>query len=1184
METIDETFSVTAIISMEVPSGSERTFTLYAYDIEENVIYKGSTNASLESGKDININIELETIEVVPAIPEAPTLSVQDSCLLVSWIPVEGATYYRVYYSEKESIENATEIEIKYETIATIENLTNGTIYYVWIKAGNNAGLSEPSLSVNAIPEKPLQKPDIPEIPTISVTEANKITVEWGAVSGAQSYVVKCVNQDSEKTYETDTIKFTIEDLVDNREYKISICATNEIGASDFSDVANALTLPGRPTIEEIKANTSRFTVKWKLESGADEYIVSWNNTGNIEVGKNTITTENTQIEINVGNENNGKNIYLWVRATNSSGYGVDSEKGIAYPIAKPYISSIEAVANKVEIAWAKVAGATKYKLYYGELSIDTEATQCSLSDINLNEASFTVQAFKFDNAGSLLAESDVSDSKIYSSLQKPVVTLTALEPVDNKGRIEVNWNSNSNATSYNVHYSENNVFSSYQEISVANNQNSIIIDGLKNGTIYYIRVKAFDNETTISSSTGESDYSTASSIITPPIYPVIDGATPSGDEITVYWTTVKGALGYKVFYSESNNPTNATEAGTTADTNYTISGLSNGTSYYVWVKAYNNSGESNYSTASSITTLPDFPTIKDIIASGNEITVSWVAVKGALGYKFFYSENNNSTNATEAGTTADTNYTISDLSNGTRYYFWVKAYNDSGESNYSLISSMTTLPATPNITDITALSREGSGKISVEWQSVSATEYNIYYSTNSTKPATTDLTTTDTKCQITGLDSNTTYNIWVSATIQNREGNSSNMVSATTPLTAPENLSVTSLSNRFIINWNAITDATSYKVYLDDYTTPFSTATENSLTIAGLTYGQEYEVKITAVKDDLESNFSSAKTATFVQCHELLVENSSISSNSVKIAGSKGNYATIIGNKASNKAYFYTSTDGINWTLTETLEGEANGDNFGSSVDILEDSGKFVIAVGAPETNSGKGRVYCYEYETDTIIINEEINKIDEDGVIFNNFGSAVAINNYGGEYNLATIARDATNSKDYLFYYKGNSFSALTIKHLILGTQDLDNTVLDIIDNFVIVGNSTKGLMAEFSSFTTNTTFSENKISSLAIAGGNDSIIILVGKEDGVYKKSNNNLNESTKLYSYESANSIDLVYNDEDYKAIIGNTNNTYITNLGQNEDDITIDKNGKSVSITADGTAIISTGSGVFIYKQ
>lgn len=195
---------------------------------------------------------------------------------------------------------------------------------------------------------------------------------------------------------------------------------------------------------------------------------------------------------------------------------------------------------------------------------------------------------------------------------------------------------------------------------------------------------------------------------------------TPADTQLTVTWAAATGATSYKVYYNTTNNSSTATEFtgdNNAADTTCNVTGLTNGTAYYVWIIALNSAGSSDFSAASSPGTpvaaviVPAAPGSLAVTAGDAQLTVTWAAVTGATSYKVYFNTANNTSTATEFtgdSNTADTSCTITGLTNGTPYYFWVIASNSAGNSNFSPDTS----PATPVATFYTVNAATGDDTI----------------------------------------------------------------------------------------------------------------------------------------------------------------------------------------------------------------------------------------------------------------------------------------------------------------------------------------------------------------------------------------------------------------------------------------------------------------------------------------
>jgi hypothetical protein len=83
----------------------------------------------------------------------------------------------------------------------------------------------------------------------------------------------------------------------------------------------------------------------------------------------------------------------------------------------------------------------------------------------------------------------------------------------------------------------------------------------------------------------------------TVPDAPAVPAITLAAGQLTVTWSAVAGASSYQVWYNTSDDPDTATRfGGDFSSAACLLTGLTNGMSYYVWVKAENSAGESGFS------------------------------------------------------------------------------------------------------------------------------------------------------------------------------------------------------------------------------------------------------------------------------------------------------------------------------------------------------------------------------------------------------------------------------------------------------------------------------------------------------------------------------------------------------------------------------------------------------------
>jgi len=168
-----------------------------------------------------------------------------------------------------------------------------------------------------------------------------------------------------------------------------------------------------------------------------------------------------------------------------------------------------------------------------------------------------------------------------------------------------------------------------------------------------------------------------------------------------------------------------------------------------------------------TFTKLPGVPTSLTATAASGQVGLTWTASSGAASYNVYRgtAAGGESTTPIVTGVTS-TSYTNTGLTNGTTYYYKVKAVNSGGTSAYSNEASAKPQAAVPPApTGLAALA--GNAQVGLTWAaSLGATSYNVYRATSSGGEGTTPIATgiTATSYTNTGLSNGVTYYFKVAA------------------------------------------------------------------------------------------------------------------------------------------------------------------------------------------------------------------------------------------------------------------------------------------------------------------------------------------------------------------------------------------------------------------------------------
>ena len=258
------------------------------------------------------------------------------------------------------------------------------------------------------------------------------------------------------------------------------------------------------------------------------------------------------------------------------------------------------------------------------------------------------------------------------------------------------------------------------------------------------------------------------------PAAPTALVATALGpDSVKVSWTdNATDETGYYVYWS-----TTATKPATPNSTiaaginNATAAGLTTGTPYTFWVEAYNAAGSSAAITGTATpVAVPAAPTGLVVTSSATQLTLTWTDVAtDETGYRVFISTMNTqpATAAHELAAGIQTYaFPASEIVPYTPYYVWVSAYNAVGNSAPATGSG--TAGSVPVAPAGVAVDTTDPFALTANWTDMSDNEtgFNVYWSTDDTKPATPGATVgpniaTYKASKVFGAQ---TYRFWVEA------------------------------------------------------------------------------------------------------------------------------------------------------------------------------------------------------------------------------------------------------------------------------------------------------------------------------------------------------------------------------------------------------------------------------------
>ena len=371
-----------------------------------------------------------------------------------------------------------------------------------------------------------------------------------------------------------------------------------------------------------------------------------------------------------------------------------------------------------------------------------------------------------------------------------------------------------------------------------------------------------------------------------------------------------------------------------------------------------------------TISAVPAAPVVK----AGNSATsgkpmLTWDAVDGATSYKVYRATSQNGP-CRLLGSVTTTTYVNTGAKDGVTYYYKVTAINDSGESAFSNTVSGQNKAVTPKPSaPVVKIGNSAtSGKPMLTWDAVDgATSYKVYRATSQNGPCRLLGSVTTTTYVNTGAKDGVTYYYKVTAINDSGESAFSNTVSgqnkAVTPKPAAPVVKIgnSATSGKPMLTWNAVSGATSYKVYRatsqNGTYSLLGTVTATSYINTGAKDGVTYYYKVKAVNSAGESPYSNivsgqSKAVTPKPAAPVVKIGHSASSGKPMLTWNA------VDGAASYKVYRATAKNGaysvINTTkaLTYTNTGAALGTTYYYKVEALNAAGK---SLGFSDVVEGK-------------------------------------------------------------------------------------------------------------------------------------------------------------------------------------------------------------------------------------
>lgn len=736
--------------------------------------------------------------------------------------PVTG---YKVEYSTSADFSGSKTVNAASTAVsATLTGLTAGATYYVRVAATTLAGTG----AYASTTVKVFSAPASPASVNVLGGAANfKATWVAPADNGGTAITGYRLEYSTDSTFATGVktvsvastvLTSTVTALPASTTYYVRVVALNAAGASVASTPLSVSTVaaPDAPVLSSVKSSATttgpNLVATWTATPNLygqvlTNYSLQYSTDSTFATGVKTVLTKS--LTTTIASLPSSTKYYVRVAALSAAGTGAYSAPLSVTTVASAAIpvnvTASVSTAKSVTINVPVVAGVTKTTVQASLAS--TFTSPITVTAVN-GKATFTglaegtVYSFRAQDTNSVGA-SGYSATVTASTLAAPVTNVATSNV--GVGSATLTWTASaSTVTGYNV-YKDGILLG-----SVASGVTSFDVSGLNEGTSYVLSVAAVN----ASGESAKVDTSVKTSISAPGPVTNLAASAVNPDSVTLSWSgsTAGGTVASYNIY-EDGIIVGSAPAGATS---FTVSALSENTSYVFSVEAVNVSGVSAKVNVSAKTGISLPSAVVNVVAtnvSTNSASISWSGGLGGGGVVSY--------NIYKDGVLVGnvgyglTSYNVTGLAEDTSYVLSVEAVNSTGVSGVQSVT-VKTLFSAPSVVNGLAASNVTSSGASLSWNAASGKVdgYKIY------KDGVLAGITANTSYDLNNLSDGTVYNIDVVA--YNSTGDS---IPVRVSFTTVDVVSaVTNLAgvNKFDVNgdqyahitWTANPEAATYNVY----------------------------------------------------------------------------------------------------------------------------------------------------------------------------------------------------------------------------------------------------------------------------------------------------------------------------------------------------------------------------------
>lgn len=650
------------------------------------------------------------------------------------------------------------------------------------------------------------------------------------------------------------------------------------------STVTATTTLPSTPVnVQAINITASSFDLRWSNTNGAEvtSFTIDISTVSDFASITQSLNPSSDKTQQSIASLSANTKYHYRIRAnasTLSSAYAVSNSSGVLTLPGQPTaLAATLPSQNSFRANWNSVPGLT----YLIDVATDPNFTALLNSYSNKDIGPVSNFDVTLLTAGTKyfyrVRAANVTGASVNST---PVISIITIPPdpilspasgISNSGFI-VNWQLSSNATGYTIQISSVPDFSTIiATYSVGQSVNSQAISSLPANVTCYYRVRA-------NNGSGSSGYS-GGSVLTKPNIPINFAVSePTKSSFKLTWTSQAG-LRYKLDVATDQDFNFALPSYSGKDlgnvNSFNVLALESGVKYYCRLRANNATGDSDNTIVLNVITIPRMPELLPSSAASNtSFTINWQLSSNVTGFSGDISTSNNFSDIVENFSVAGnvSSKVVPALTSNTLYYYRLRASNGSGNSDYSVGTTLTK----PNNPNTAAATQVAQSSFQANWTSQIGLTYVVDVASDLEFKSMVmgyqgKSVGNSNKLTVSALAPGTAYYYRVRAVNETGESESSESITLVTSPANPVIAEVSELSSsRFTIHWNPSLTASEYLIDVatdENFSSSiahFSVgASANSQSVESVNGNTVYYYRIKAVSASGPSEFSVSSVLT---------------------------------------------------------------------------------------------------------------------------------------------------------------------------------------------------------------------------------------------------------------------------------------------------------------------------------